>query len=116
MFDSKKPTAQMLGRFQPWHEGHRAVFEDALARVGQVCIMIRDTGGTDSKNPFDQDFVEEQIHKDLRDFEGLYTVIRVPNIIDITYGRDVGYTFTRASVPSELEAVSATQKRKDMGL
>lgn len=27
MFDWKKPTAQMLGRFQPWHDGHTALFK-----------------------------------------------------------------------------------------
>ena len=45
MFDWKKPTAQMLGRWQPWHHGHTELFKRALAETGQVCIMIRDVGG-----------------------------------------------------------------------
>jgi nicotinamide mononucleotide adenylyltransferase len=115
-FNPKAPTAQMLGRFQPWHQGHRAVFEDALNRVGQVCIMVRDTGGTDIKNPFDYDFVISQIEEDLKEFTGKYIIVRVPNIVDITYGRDVGYSFTKVEVGADLEAISATNIRKSMGL
>ena len=42
MFDSKKPTAMMLGRWQPWHKGHTELFKRAIVKTGQVCIMIRD--------------------------------------------------------------------------
>ena len=45
MFDSQKPTTQMLGRWQPWHDGHTELFRRALAETGQVCIMVRDVGG-----------------------------------------------------------------------
>ena len=67
MFDFKKPTTQMLGRWQPWHDGHTALFKKALLETGQVCIMIRDVGGivgtdagagrtaTQNDNPFDID-------------------------------------------------------------
>ena len=44
-WDNKHPTAQMLGRWQPWHDGHTALFKRALAETGQVCIMVRDVGG-----------------------------------------------------------------------
>ena len=27
VFDWKKETVQMLGRWQPWHKGHRALFD-----------------------------------------------------------------------------------------
>ena len=42
MFDWKKPTTQMLGRWQPWHDGHTALFKKALSETGQVVIMCRD--------------------------------------------------------------------------
>ena len=42
MFDSKKPTVLLLGRWQPWHEGHLALFKRALAKTGQVVIQVRD--------------------------------------------------------------------------
>ena len=59
MFDWKKPTSQMLGRWQPWHKGHTELFKKALKLSGQVCIMFRDVSGVDagvdgqSDNPFE---------------------------------------------------------------
>ena len=29
-WDNKKPTAQMLGRWQPFHDGHYALFEEIV--------------------------------------------------------------------------------------
>jgi len=52
IFDCRKPTALIVGRYQPFHGGHKALIIEALKRVGQVCIAIRDTRGTDDKNPF----------------------------------------------------------------
>ena len=58
MFDWKKPTVQMLGRWQPWHDGHTELFKRALKKTGQVCIMYRDVEGVDAgvegqaDNPF----------------------------------------------------------------
>jgi len=51
IFDWRKETVQMLGRWQPWHAGHRALFERAIAKTGQVCIMIRDCQGWNNSNP-----------------------------------------------------------------
>ena len=48
MFDWKKPTVQMLGRWQPWHDGHIELFKRALQKTGQVCIMYRDVAGVDA--------------------------------------------------------------------
>ena len=67
MFDPKKPTVQMLGRWQPFHDGHLALFKEALKKTGQVCIMVRDTGGTDDSNPFDFDFVKEKIEEAVKE-------------------------------------------------
>ena len=41
MINYNKPTAMMLGRWQPWHKGHQELFKKALERTGQVIIMIR---------------------------------------------------------------------------
>ena len=32
----EKPTTQMLGRWQSWHDGHTELFKRALAETGQV--------------------------------------------------------------------------------
>ena len=45
MFDWKKPTVQMLGRWQPWHTGHQELFKRAIEKTGQVMIQVRDVHG-----------------------------------------------------------------------
>ena len=124
MFDWKKPTAQMLGRWQPWHDGHIELFKRALQKTGQVCIMYRDVAGVDAgvegqgDNPFDFKDVKKNIVKGLSMHgykEGKeYIVIKVPNVIDISYGRGVGYSFTEHDLGEEIHKISATKIRKEM--
>jgi nicotinamide mononucleotide adenylyltransferase len=116
IFDWKKPTVQLLGRYQPFHDGHKALAVEAIERVGQVCIMVRDTAGTDEKNPFDFDFVAARIHEAMQEYEGRYIVIPVPNITNIFYGRDVGYKIEKIELGAELESISATNIRQKMGI
>ena len=124
MFDWKKPTVEMLGRWQPWHNGHTELFKRALQKTGQVCIMYRDVAGADagvegqSDNPFQFEEVKKNIIEGLKPHgyeEGReYVVIKVPNIIDISYGRGVGYTFTEHDLGAEIHKISATNIRKEM--
>ena len=74
-FDPKKPTALFIGRFQPFHDGHKALIVEGLRRVGQVCIAVRDTAGTDAKNPFSFDYVRARIEHGLREYEGSFVVV-----------------------------------------
>ena len=116
-FDRHKPTVQLLGRWQPWHAGHTALFKRAVAKTGQVIIMIRSME-IDKNNPFAGGQVAETIQSHLED-EGFtlgeeYTIIGVPNITDISYGRDVGYTISEESFSSDVEMISATEIRKQM--
>ena len=59
-WDNKKPTIQMLGRWQPFHDGHYALFEEAIKKTGQVCILVRDVQGVDD-NPFGFEFIKSKI-------------------------------------------------------
>lgn len=130
MFDWKKPTTQMLGRWQPWHAGHTALFKKALMETGQVCIQIRDVGGivgqdagagrtaAQTDNPFDLDTVKDNIVEALAR-EGFvynedYIIMLVPNIVDISYGRGVGYTFTQHDLGDEIHNISATKIRAQL--
>ena len=116
-FDWKKETVQMLGRWQPWHPGHRALFERALAKTGQVCIMIRDCQGWNDSNPFASNLVKDLIKRDLDPlYQGQYEILLVPNIINITYGRDVGYKIEHEVFDNTIHNISATKIRKEMGL
>ena len=124
MFDWKKPTVEMLGRWQPWHDGHTELFRRALQKTGQVCIMYRDVAGVDAgvegqgDNPFDFEAVRKRIIEGLSMHgyeEGReFVVIRVPNIIDISYGRGVGYSFTEHDLGKKIHKISATKIRSEM--
>lgn len=130
MFDWKRPTTQMLGRWQPWHPGHTALFKKALMETGQVCIQIRDVGGivgqdagagrtaAQTDNPFDIDTVKANIVNALAG-EGFvynedYIIMLVPNIVDISYGRGVGYTFSQHDLGEEIHNISATKIRAEL--
>lgn len=117
VFDWRKETVQMLGRWQPWHKGHRALFERALAKTGQVCIMVRDCKGWQNSNPFDFNKVTNFIKKDLDPlYQGQYIIQLVPNIVNITYGRDVGYKIEQEKLGEEIEKISATEIRKSLDI
>ena len=126
-FDWNKPTSQMLGRWQPWHDGHSALFKRSIAETGQVVVMIRDVGGivgsdasgvrteAQDDNPFDFEVVKQNIVDGLSK-EGFqnerdYIIMLVPNIVDISYGRGVGYTFTEHDLGKEIHNISATKIR-----
>lgn len=113
-FNPKAPTAFMLGRYQPFHDGHKKLIAEAINRVGQACIAIRDTQGTDEKNPFSAEEVEQNIRKGMIEFEGKYTIIRVPNITNIFYGRDVGYKIEKIELDESTKNISATKIRDEL--
>jgi len=116
-FDWQKETVQMLGRWQPWHAGHRALFERAIAKTGQVVIQIRDCQGWQGSNPFAIEQVKSYIRRDLDPlFQGQYEIQVVPNIVNITYGRDVGYRIEQETFDDATHAISATKIRKELGL
>ena len=117
MFDWKKETVQMLGRWQPWHSGHRALFERALSKTGQVIIQIRDCQGWQGTNPFAIEQVKNFIRRDLDPlYQGQYEIQVVPNIVNITYGRDVGYKIEQEVFDESIHSISATKIRKQMGV
>lgn len=114
---TKRKTALIIGRWQPWHEGHRGLFLAALERAERVAIGVRHTHATDGKNPFTFDEVKEFIDKDLSNqYAGKYDVIELPNITNVIYGRDVGYKVEKISLGDDIEKISATEVRKSMNL
>jgi len=126
-FDPLNPTVQMLGRWQPWHDGHTELFKRCHAITGQVAIMIRQVPekreansrvpGQDD-NPFDIETVKQNIIEGLAKegftFDEDFVIMVVPNIVDIGYGRGVGYTFTEHDLGKEIHSISATKIRAQM--
>ena len=123
MFDWKKPTVQMLGRWQPWHDGHQELFKRSIEKTGQVIIQVRDVHGASGgdgqdDNPFDWDSVCQNIAEGLLqdNYErGVhYEKMMVPNIVNITYGRGVGYDIIEHVPPEKIKRISATKIREKM--
>ena len=113
-WDNKKPTAQMLGRWQPFHDGHYALFEEIIKRTGQVCIQVRDVLGVDD-NPFDFAYVKSKISERLETtYKNRYKIVLVPNITNICYGRGVGYKIEEIVLPESIQKISATKIRTEM--
>ena len=113
-WNNKKPTAQMLGRWQPFHNGHYALFEEIIKKTGQVCIQVRDVQGV-GDNPFDFEAVKSNITQRLEpNFKNRFKVILVPNISNICYGRGVGYKIEEIVLSEEVQKISATKIRKEM--
>ena len=130
MFNPQQPTVQMMGRWQPWHNGHTELFKRCYAITGQVCIQIRDVAGivgqdvgygrtvAQDDNPFDMDKVKLNIVAGLKEagftLGEEYVIMVVPNIVDVSYGRGVGYTFTEHDLGKEIHDISATKIRAEM--
>ena len=114
LYDWRKPTTLMLGRYQPWHEGHHALYDEAEKRTDQVVLGVRNTYKTSEKDPLTFFEVKTFIEADPKMRHAM--VIKFPNITNIVYGRDVGYKIEQVKLGDEIEAISANQKRKEMGL
>ena len=115
--DRSKPTVQLLGRWQPWHRGHTELFKRAYEKTQQVVIQVRCMPISD-QNPYDYHDVRTFITKALK-AEGFtygtdYEINDVPNIVDISYGRDVGYKIEQEVFDNATHEISATKIREQM--
>ena len=113
----------MLGRWQPWHDGHQALFKRCILKTGQVIIQVRDVEGASGgkgqdDNPFNWNKVCKDIESDLSDYgyeKGLdYEIMLVPNVVNITYGRGVGYSFEEEVFDKAVTSISATKIREKL--
>ena len=113
----------MLGRWQPWHKGHLELFKRCISKTGQVIIQVRDvqgsTGGQGQEdNPFDFNKISQDIETDLQNYGYKraidYEIMLVPNITNITYGRDVGYVIEEEIFDKDISKISATKIRKKL--
>ena len=123
MFNWKKPTVQMLGRWQPWHKGHQELFKRCINKTGQIMIQVRDVKGVSGgENQNDNPFNFEEICNDIKvnllkdnyKFGIHYEIMLVPNIVNISYGRGVGYVFEEEIFEESITSISATKIRKQM--
>jgi len=104
--------AMFVGRWQPLHTGHQALFQRAMDAGKNVLICIRDIQ-PDEKNPFSAQEVLENIITFYKD-EPRVKVMVIPDICSIEFGRGVGYDIIEHIPPTEIADISATKIREQM--
>ena len=113
--DSKIKYSMYIGRWQPWHQGHRWLIDQRLDDGKNVLICIRDIE-PDEKNPWTSKEVEANLQIELKDLikQGKVKIVIIPDIESINIGRGVGYDIIEHVPPEEIRDVSATNIRKQM--
>ncbi len=107
--------SMFIGRWQPWHDGHRWLIDQRLNDNKNVLICIREVSQDDS-NPYDPVKVKENIETELRDLieSNRVKVIIIPDIESVNYGRGVGYDIIEHVPPQKVGEISATEIRKKL--
>ena len=104
-----------IGRWQPWHSGHRWLIDQRLNEGKKVCIAVRDVEPSEDQ-PWTADEiiqnVKEQLYFEVT--EDKVIIIKIPDIESVNYGRGVGYDIIEHVPPTEIEKVSATKIREQM--
>ena len=101
-----------IGRYQPWHDGHRWLIEQRLKEGKNVCIAIRNEH-PDETHEWYSGKISSNIQNELNDLikEGRAEVIVIPDIESVNYGRGVGYEVIEHFPPTDIKEISATKIR-----
>ena len=113
-FNWRKKTAIFIGRFQPFHEGHKRIFQNALKKNKQVCILVMDSYKINKKNPLKFNYVRKKIKIALKNYKNKYIIIKIPVVSEVVYGRKVGYKIRKIKLSKKIEDISATKIRKKL--
>ena len=107
--------SMFIGRWQPWHKGHRWLIDQRLNENKNVLICIREVS-KDDKNPYNPQAVKKNIEKELKNLISAkkVKVIIIPDIESINYGRGVGYNIIEHSPPNDISEISATKIREEL--
>ena len=111
-WDPKGSTALLIGRYQPFHEGHLALIDEALKRTTQVYVAVREVGGINDNNPFEFEVVRTRILSMIGNRRVI--VGRVPNLEHVFYGRNVGYAIEYLDLPDAIKKISSTRVRQGL--
>ncbi len=107
--------AMFIGRWQPWHDGHRWLIDQALNEGKNVLLCIRDVP-VDEKNPWTSQEILMNLSVELKDLleAGRLHIMKIPDIESINIGRGVGYDVIEHVPPQEIHDISATKIREQM--
>ena len=110
-----KKYSMFIGRWQPWHDGHRWLIDQRLNQGKNVCIAIRDVETTVDQ-PWSADEIMYNLSIELQDLlnEDKIKIIKIPDIESVNYGRGVGYEVIEHTPPEDIKEISATKIRAKM--
>ena len=110
-----KQYSMLVGRYQPFHDGHKWLMNQCLDEGKNVLICVRDIE-PDEKNPFTSQQVYKNISYELKDLISTerVKVMVIPDIESINFGRGVGYDIIEHVPPQEVGDISATKIREQM--
>ena len=99
--------SMFIGRWQPWHDGHRWLIDQRLNQDKNVLICIREVSKDDS-NPYNPIEVKKNIEKELQDLilKKKVKVVIIPDIESVNYGRGVGYDIIEHVPPKKVASAS----------
>lgn len=96
-----------IGRWQPFHDGHKKLIQTVLDEGKNVCVAIRDTEVSD-KNPYSASQRMEMIQAAFPQVK----VIVIPDIEEVIYGRKVGWGIREIRLDEDTENISGTKIRQ----
>jgi cytidyltransferase-like protein len=107
--------SMFIGRWQPWHDGHRWLIDQRLNEGKNVLICVREVS-KDDKNPYNPIEVKDNVESELKDLieSKRVKVIIIPDIESVNYGRGVGYDIIEHVPPSQIGEISATKIRQKL--
>jgi len=102
--------ALYIGRWQPFHDGHKFIISQSLDKGIPVLVAIRDMLH-DEGNPYPTDEIKAMI-EDHYQGEDVKAVI-IPDIRSVNIGRKVGYEIIEIEAPPQIKEISATKIREE---
>ena len=106
-------TGLFVGRFQPFHDGHRKCIEKILQDCDRCIVLMRETEKTE-KNPFDFEKRKAMIRAAFPNEEQvMIQMFEDPGAnLSVFIGREVGYELIQ--LDAQTESISATDIRKKL--
>ena len=101
--------AMFIGRWQPFHNGHKWLISQKLDQGAPVLICVRDIP-PDERNPFTTEQTVHMLETAYADED--VVVLSIPDIESVNWGRGVGYETNEHVPPKDVGFVSATSIRE----
>jgi FAD synthase len=110
-----KQFSMFIGRWQPWHAGHKWLIDQRLDQNKNVLICIRDIEPNE-QNPYTAEQVYTNVSQELLGLinEGRIKVMIIPDVESVNFGRGVGYDIIEHLPPQEVSDISATKIREQL--